>query len=219
MMKPSFDENLVGLYRAFRTEVYNPKSVLYPCCATDSSPSQVFDSVTYVDSESQCRGAIEGLVAQGYTAFKQDIREYMPSEEHDLLILLNPAIPSEWATRHVMLGGYIIANDYHGNASEMFSDPTRYELWGTLQKKAEGVSISQHLEGLFEPVNDFEELRVCRADHYDFIRKCFPYLLLSSGITPSENIEEMYLQFRDMMRDSRVLPAKRVAERYIFVKR
>jgi hypothetical protein len=55
-----------------------PNSVLYPSCGFDASPAKVFSNVTFVD-----------------------IEDYTPTQKHDLLILLNPAISSFRATKHL----------------------------------------------------------------------------------------------------------------------
>ena len=46
--KLEFGENLISFYTAFRNQVYSPKSVLYPSCGFDASPSRVFENVVFV---------------------------------------------------------------------------------------------------------------------------------------------------------------------------
>ena len=108
-----YGKDSILIYTAFKDQVYSPKSVLYPSCGFDASPSRVFDNVTFVDVENGNEGCIEALQRQGLKAIKQDIREYQPTEEHDLLILLNPSIPIEWASQHLKKGGYVLSNNYH----------------------------------------------------------------------------------------------------------
>jgi len=107
--KLSFSDDLITLYTAFKNQVYNPKSVLNPSCGFDASPAKVFDNVTFVDIAKDNAGCIKKLQEAGFHAIKQDIRDYKPNEEHDLLILINPVIPTEWASRHLKSGGYVLA--------------------------------------------------------------------------------------------------------------
>jgi len=127
-----FSDDLIAIYTAFCDQVYRPQSVLYPSCAFDASPARVFDNVTFVDIENGSEGCVRKLQEAGLQAIKQDIKTYTPEDLHDLLILLNPTIPTEWASRHLKSGGYVIANNYHGNASEMYHQPDQFNLWGTI---------------------------------------------------------------------------------------
>ncbi len=221
--EPQVFDDLIAIYSVFRDQVYRPQSVLHPSCAYDSSPSRVFDNVTYVDLDQK---AMELFRRFGLKAHGQDIRNYKPVEEHDLLILLNPAIPTEWASRHLKGGGYILTNDYHGNASWMHQHPNKFELFGTIdfveQDRRRGdnrVAVSRNLEGLFEPVQDGEELRRLRTHEYEFIAQSYPHILKQMGKKPGRTFEETYKKFQRMMHESEELPSKRDADRYIFVKK
>lgn len=221
MTEPQYHDDLVAIYRAFQEQVMKPKSVLHPSCAYDASPSKVFDAVTYVDID---QIAMQVFRDHGLDAHGQDIREYRPTKEHDLLILLNPCIATEWASQHLKSGGYILANDYHKNASGMYRKPDAFEFVGALdfvekdrRKEDNRVVYSQNLEGLFEPVQDFEELQRLRPDAHAFILRAYGGIWKQAGIQGTE--EEKYLQAQELMGNERVLPAKRVAERYVFVKR
>ncbi len=224
--KLEFPLDLISFYSAFKEEVYSPKSVLYPSCGFDASPSRVFDNVTFVDSENGNTGCVQELQNFGLLAFKQDIREYSPSQEHDLLILLNPAIPVEWASRHLRQGGYILANNYHGSASQMAQNPEAYALWGTMDlgdEKTRGrsheVSISRDLTDLFVPVKDSEELKSIRPGTYEFVRRVVNDFV-ARGIVQSRSgasFEEKWQAYRERMKEG--MPHRRVAERYIFTKK
>lgn len=225
MVKPEYHDDLIAIYTAFRDKVYPAKSVLHPSCASDASPSKVFDNVTYVDIEDGCEGAMAAFRKHGLKAYKMDIRDYKPEEEHDLLILLNPSIPTEWAAQHLKKGSFILANNYHGNATQMHKEP-EYTLWGVIdfvepdgRKNDIRVTFSRDLTDLFVPVKNEEELRRLRPHEHRFITECYPDLLRTSGITPAETFEEMYFQYSRMMHKPAVLPVKRVADRYIFVKK
>jgi len=222
----TFADDLVAILSAFRDGVYNPRSVLYPSCGYDASPAQVFDRVTFVDIEQGTEGCVGKLQEAGLHAIKGDIRDYHPQEEHDLLILLNPAIPSSWTTQHLVQGGFILANNYHGNASEMFRQPESYELWGTIdfvekdrRKEDMRMVVSRDLTDLFVPCENEEELRTCRPSMHTFIETSYHGMLQSMGMTPEKDFVAMYQQFQRMMGDPIELPSKRSAERYIFVKK
>jgi hypothetical protein len=224
--EPEYSDGQVAIYAAFREQVYDPKSVLHPCCGFDASPARVFPNVTFVDMEDGNEGAIEALRKHGLKALKMDIREYMPEEEHDLLILLNSAIPTGWASQHIASGAFILSNNYHGNAAEMWRERSRYKPWGTIdfaekdrRKGDNRVVVSRDLEGLFEPVESGEELKRLRPSFYDFVMTSYPHILRSMGVEPKTKFEELYVQFHKMMGESTIFPSKRKAEMYIFVKR
>ncbi len=222
--KPQYHDDLIAIYRAFRDQVHNARAVLHPSCAYDASPSKVFDIVTYVDIDQE---AMHVFQEHGLDAHGQDIREYKPAKEHDLLILLNPQIPTEWASQHIREGGYVLANNYHGNATGMHKRPDAFELVGTLdfvekdrRKGDMRVVYSQNLKGLFEPVRNFEELRELRPEAYEFMKSTFEHLYKSyRGKRSGDTFEERYKIVKEMMGESEELPAKRIVERYVFMKR
>jgi len=222
--QPQYHDDLIAIYTAFRDQVHNARAVLHPSCADDASPSRVFDTVTYVDLDQE---AMRVFREHRLDAHGQDIREYKPTQEHDLLILLNPQIPTEWASQHIRKGAYILANNYHGNATGMYERPDAFEMIGVIDfvesDRRTGdnrVVFSRNLEGLFEPVRDFEELRELRPDAYDFIGTAFEHLYkMYDGDRLGNTPEERYKIVKEMMGESEELPAKRVADRYIFVKR
>ncbi|HII15337.1 MAG TPA: hypothetical protein HA362_03405 [Nanoarchaeota archaeon] len=215
-----FADESIAAYAAFRGHVYNPQSVLYPSCGFDASPARVFPNVTFVDIDiGGNEGCVRKLQEAGLHAFRQDIRDYTPQELHDLLILLNPCIRTEWASRHLKPGGYVLANDYHGNASEMHRQPEQFTLWGVIDSGRDGnrAVVSRNLEHLFEPVANEEELRTFRPDYYAFLNKIFRVMAMN---TPDFNadgpFEEVWARYRGIMSEG--MPSKRVAGRYIFIK-
>jgi hypothetical protein len=141
------------------------------------------------------------------------------------LILLNPAIPTEWASRHLKPGGYILANDYHGNASEMYEQPNQFTLWGSIdfvekdrRKNDNRVVVSRNLEDLFQPMKDAAEFERLKPTEFKFTRD----LVLSyvdQGVLradPNDSFEKKWAAYREVMREG--MPDRRVADRYIFVK-
>jgi hypothetical protein len=212
--KLEYSDKLIAMYTAFKEEFFSPKSVLYPSCGFDASPSKVFDNVTYVDREDGNIGCVKKLKEAGLHAIKQDIRDYKPKEKHDLLILLNPAIDTEWATRHVGRA-HIIANNYHGTASDLHSRVYRYTLVGSIdfvekdrRKDDNKAVISRDLTHLFSPVQDEADLLKFRPEYHAFLKKVFG---------PSANFEEAWEQHREQLGER--MPSRRVAETYIFLQR
>jgi len=223
--KLEYNEGLISIYTAFNNRVHSPTSVLYPSCGFDASPSKVFENVVFVDAEKGNEGCVQALKEAGLNAIKQDIREYRPKQAHDLLILLNPVISHEWATRHLPSGGWIISNDYHRTASDINSD-SNFSLWGTIdflerdrRKKDFIVDISRNLEGLFEPVKDSEELKLLRPNEYKFIYSLVNNWVRQGLLNVPKNapFEEKFIVYRTEMGEK--MPSKRVANQYIFVKK
>ena len=221
-----YADDLISIYTAFRDQVYNSSSVLYPSSGFDASPAKVFDKVTFVDMEDGNHGCVKKLQEAGLDAVKQDIREYTPNDLHDMLILLNPSIPTEWASKHLKSGGYIISNDYHRNASEMYKKPDQFDLWGTIdfvekdrRKKNNEVVISRDLEDLFQPVANEEELKRYRSEHYEFLEELFKvYGANMASFNADRPFGEKWSDYRKMMRLDG-MPAKRISDRYIFTKK
>jgi hypothetical protein len=225
---PSYSDEQIAIYAAFKEHVLDAKSVFYPCCQYDASPEKVFPGTTFVDIEDKrIAGAMEMFRRHGLRAFKMDVADYRPEELHDLLILLNPAIHTSRAIHTLRKGGFVLANNYHENASQMRRNPEMYEIWGTIDfvvkgRRKEGdnrVVVSRNLEGLFEPVSDFEELRRLRPSTHLFIAKGYPHLLRQEGLEPGGTVEETYRRYQRFMGKPETFPAKRAAERYIFTKK
>lgn len=221
-----FADDLISIYTAFRDQVHNPKSVLYPSCGFDASPARVFPNVTFVDIEHGSEGCVAALKEAGLNAIKTDIREYRTSEAHDLLVLLNPAINPEWATRHLIRGGYVIANDYHNSASRLAQQPDQFLLFGTIdfieqdrRKNDNRAVISRNIEDLFVPVENIEEFARLRPDDFNFTKEMVESFA-ERGILkvhPSATLREKWEAHMETMKLG--MPYKRVAERYIFVKK
>ncbi len=148
----SFSDSSIAIYNSFREQVYSPQSVLYSSCGYDASPAKVFENVTFVDIEEGC---VKKLQEAGLHALKQNIKTYIPKDLHDLLILLCPATPPGWATRHLKPGGYVIADEWHQTATNIYRQPQKFTLLGTIDvKRDKSVVISRNLDDLFEPVKD-----------------------------------------------------------------
>lgn len=191
----NFSDSLIAIYTAFRDQIYSPKSVLYPSSGFDGSPAKVFDNVTFVDIEDGNEGCVKKLQEAGLHAIKQDIKTYTPKELHDLLILLNPSIRTEWATKHLKSGGYVLANNYHGNASWLNNNPKKFSLLGVIDYIEKEAIIERNGDGNLGKTSPIESIKESR---------------------PLE-----HLMFKYNLRDEYDigLPFDRVADQYIFVKK
>lgn len=223
IFKPEITQMLVESYRAFQKEISDPESVFYPCCGIDASPSQVFRNVTYLDLDKNC---IDVLRKEGLNAIQGDIKNYSPKEMHDLLLLMNPTHAGLSALPHVINGGFIIANNYHGTASWLSEHSNDYQLVASIvshisPKSKPGANLSKDITDLFVPVADFAELKKLRPDCHDFIAKSYPHLLRMANLSPGRTIEESYFIYhKELFEETDIkLPSKRVADYYVFLKR
>ncbi|MEA3430864.1 MAG: hypothetical protein U9R08_06320 [Nanoarchaeota archaeon] len=128
---PRFSKNLIDQYQWFNANIYSPKSVFYPCCNIDGSPANVFDNVIFSDIDDK---AMSLMRKNGLVALTQDVELY--DGKHDLVILLNSTGLAHSVGRFLQPGGYILANDWHGDASYFNSIP-RYQSLGKIQYKPE----------------------------------------------------------------------------------
>lgn len=122
--EPEYWENRIQKLKFFREAIYRPVSVFYPCCGRDVSPLKAFPdaNLTFLD---KLRPVVESLrpLAKHYSikTICENIKKYTPEQTYDLLLLLNPQIPSKWATKYVENGKYIIANNWDGNADQLLT--------------------------------------------------------------------------------------------------
>jgi len=161
--KLEYYDKLIAIYSAFKEQIYNPKSVLYPSCGFDASPTKVFDNVTFVDIEKGNEGCIEELKEAGFYALKQDIKTYTPKQLHDLVILLNPAIHSEWALQYLRSSGYILSNNYHGNAAWLNNHPKEFNLIGVADCVDGKAIIEKNKDHNLEKTVTLDSIKESRA--------------------------------------------------------
>ena len=148
--------DLVAKYSLFK-EVLNPKDdvIYYPCASHDVSPSVAFpDSrVIYVDIDQE---SVDALQRGGFEVHNDSALEYDPGDV-DILIMLNPQIPPEIPSSHVVEGGFVLSNNYHGTASLINKDE-EYKLNALIKTSQEGELIldTEDLEKCWEEI-DTEE--------------------------------------------------------------
>ncbi|MFT4308851.1 MAG: hypothetical protein ACMXYM_05815 [Candidatus Woesearchaeota archaeon] len=194
-------------YEAFRT-IHEPLSVLYPASAHDATPATVFKKTTFVDTD---EAAIRTLKTAGYRAHHTDIRDYRAHEPHDLLILLNPEVPASWATPHLALGGYVLANDYNGSASEL-NETEGFELIATIDHDG----VSRDLEGLFEPI-DMDELARERPESFQTMRTQRD-IFIEEGMLDARADDTEELKWRSFFKATEIPLYRRTAPFYVFQK-
>ena len=175
-VKPVVHDERVKSYEVFQTALSPNVSVVYhPSSATDMSPSVAFpDSrVIYADLSDASMAALRSAGEEAHTA---DATTFDPGEV-DVLILQNPGITSEVPAAHVKVGGYVLANDYHGNATQLHLDPN-FALLGTIHNRTpDGAYVfdNESPENYWKVVTNDEQFRA--SPGYDAVG------ILSSRIT------------------------------------
>jgi len=131
--------------------------VLYPGSFVDISPSFVFDSVTYVDTDKRAAkffadddGVREIIADQEDPPEEPDFRfihaDYtsdldLPDQDFDLLVSLFAGFVSDHCTDHLRIGGTLLVNGSHGDAALASIDP-RYEFSGVVLARAGEYRVS-----------------------------------------------------------------------------
>lgn len=160
-----------GLFGTIADAVH-AETVLYPGSYVDITPSFIWPSVTYVDSDrradlffSDTPGVQELLGENGIEAGRHrvgfvhgDYSHDLPldDESFDLLVSLYAGFVSEHCTQYLRTGGYLLVNPSHGDAAMASIDP-RYELHAAVVQEGEryGVETDQLDEHLV-PKRDVE---------------------------------------------------------------
>lgn len=133
---PIFYKDLVDQYSFFRTNIYNPKRVLYPCCGIDASliPGFPDSEVTFVDVDEE---VVNIMRNNGIPIIMEDIIKYNPKVKNDLIVILNPVMSSKHLIKGLTDEGYVLSNDYHGNASYLIKKED-FEFLGTMDRNKNG---------------------------------------------------------------------------------
>ena len=148
--KPYFTGDLIEQYKFFRENIHNPQRVFYPCCNLDVSPIRGFPNseVVLMDNEEGLREIME---QEGIRQFVSgDVLAYTPERPFDLVIALNPSLTSRDLTRHLSNRGYVLANNWHNNASQLLED-VDFEGIGTLDRNEKGIYLARGDFSKLEP--------------------------------------------------------------------
>lgn len=132
----------IRLFAAVAMLVPSGAQVLYPGSYVDIGPSVLFDDVTYVDQDRRAERffldepGVRELVATKredlglagpfrFRFVRADYREKLPLPERSigLLISLYAGFISEHCSRYLAVGGLLLANNSHGDASMASLDP------------------------------------------------------------------------------------------------
>lgn len=126
------------------------KCVFYPGCFVDISPSFLFESVTYLDTDKRAQAFFADVAGireivddhngpsdPEITFIRADYTERLdlPEGHFDLLVSLYAGFVSEHCTQYLRLGGTLLVNSSHGDVGMASIDP-RYELVGVVSSRA-----------------------------------------------------------------------------------
>lgn len=149
------DDERLGLFRGL-VERHGPLSALYPGSFVHVTPSFVVPTVVYVDADA--RGArffsdpqlLELVRRRREYGPEPTIRFHAqdyekpldePEESFDLLVSQYAGFVSRAGKRFLRVGGHLVANNSHGDASMAALDPD-FELVGVYTRRGERFSFS-----------------------------------------------------------------------------
>lgn len=142
------------LFELLRVEL-GVESGLYPGCFVHVTPSFVFPGMVYVDSDARARsffddGSAEAIVKKRklfneparIEFVQQDYAKPLPIEDGcmDLLISQYAGFVSESCARYLKPGGYLVANNSHGDAGLARCDSS-FELIAVVNRRGERFSL------------------------------------------------------------------------------
>ncbi len=131
--------------------------VLYPGSFVDISPSFIFDSAVYVDTDKRAAkffaddAGIREIIAEDEDApddpdvtfihadYTSDLD--LPDEDVDLLVSLYAGFVSDHCTDHLRVGGTLLVNGSHGDAALASIDP-RYDFTAVVLARAGEYRVS-----------------------------------------------------------------------------
>lgn len=158
------DERL-GLFSILRSE-FDVRRGLYPGCFVHVAPSFVIPEMVSVDSDSNARkffeaGGAESLVSANKEYSDEpsvvfiagDYTDHMKIQDKsfDLVISQYAGFVSEVCTRYLRRGGYLTANNSHGDAGLAHLNP-ELEFIAAIQRRGEKFSLTmQNLCDYFVP--------------------------------------------------------------------
>lgn len=161
----SRQDQRLELFALLRTEL-GVRSGLYPGCFVHVTPSFVIPEMHYVDSDRNARrffasGEPEALVDRNKTYaeeattrfYSQSYQDPLPIAEGsvDLLISQYAGFVSDACLRYLSPGGYLVANNSHGDAGVAACRP-ELELSAVLTRRGEHFTLrTTSLDAYFVP--------------------------------------------------------------------
>ncbi|MDE2817253.1 MAG: class I SAM-dependent methyltransferase [Chloroflexota bacterium] len=182
----------LGLF-TLMAERFSCRSALYPGSFDHVTPAFVFPNTCFVDMDTEAARffadpGVKELVAQRKvyaeeprirfyeTDYEQDLPEAEAS--FDLLISLNAGFVSQHCRRYLKVGGMLLVNNLHGDASMARLDPD-YVLVGAINRRGARFSLAEtDLASYFVPKRDLEVTREYLArtkQGVAFTRRAFAY--------------------------------------------
>ena len=158
------DERL-GMFSILK-EKYKINNALYPGSFVHITPSFVFPSVVYVDTNKPAKDFFndpsvhdfvskkksydeDSVISFHHKDYRKNIGE--PIESFDLLISQYAGFISQFCKKYLKIGGILLANSSHGDAS-MASIDTDYKFIGVLNKRRNKYAFSEKkLDSYFIP--------------------------------------------------------------------
>ncbi len=115
-----YSETLIDTYKKFIHEFGYPEKVFYPCAWQDGSASKVFKEVIYLDNY---KDSVLALEKEWYIVYEWNAETFQLEPKADLMIIMNPQVKSEVLTKNIKSKGYIMCNNYHLTADELWLNP------------------------------------------------------------------------------------------------
>lgn len=191
------DERL-GMF-AVLSKHFNIERALYPGSFVHVTPSFIFPKVTYVDTEQRAKhffasAELQALISKRKTYpqeaqvqfHHQNYNKPLPERDRsfELLISQYAGFVSQYCKRYLQIGGWLLANNSHGDASMAYLDDD-YEFVGAVNRRSEKFSFSENkLEEYFVPKKDIpitkEYLeKIQRGIGYQ--KSAFSYVFIRTG--------------------------------------
>ncbi len=186
IFEPTSSADLAKRYEVITKHIEGSlNNILHPCCQSDVTPSIAFpnSSVTYVDMTKEW---MDALREDGYDArwgkvplgrddgvSESDLSEapeFEPDKDYDLLILLNPQIGVDGVVEWVRNKGYVLCNNYHSTADEMYAHGD-FEPVAVIPDSDGTIIDTDELDDYFELVTSDDEYRKIDPDDYRIIQR------------------------------------------------
>ena len=179
-------------------EFISADTVMYPGSYVDIAPSVLFSDVTYVDmdkraarffsQEEDVLKLLNQMRHESGVGGAFDLRFIHSDYSHDLpvecdgvdlLVSLYAGFVSEHCSRYLKPGGYLFANNSHGDVSMANLDPS-YELVAVMKSSGGRYRIvTNDLEGYLKPTREQPTVESLHASGRGvaFEKKAYAYLL------------------------------------------
>ena len=178
---------------------FNIERILYPGSFVHVTPSFVFPKATYVDIEQRAKQffaspELRKLISERQTYSRealvqfhhQDYTNHLPESDQsfDLLISQYAGFVSQHCKRYLKIGGWLLANNSHGDASMAYLDD-EYEFIGIMNRRGNKFNFSmKNLGEYFIPKKDVlvtkEYLETIRRG-IGYQKSAFAYIFRRTG--------------------------------------